>query len=207
MRPRTALIPTVAALALVASACSISRPAVQETTTIPPQTSYVSDVLTLHADGIGPFLVGDDAASVLDGLAAVIGGWDLDSGDDNADVQLPECARGVPRVVSWGSLALVFTSGGDGGIFTSWSYGFDPLTGDSQDLRRLGLETARGIGLGATRTDLASAYRVDISITDLPSIDSAVFQIDANETPHLSGKLDSAGPTGVVDLLQIEPTC
>jgi hypothetical protein len=207
MRPHMTPLHALAALALVASACSISRPGVGETTTIPPLSSPVSDVLTLHAEGIGPFLVGDDAASVVDGLAAVIGGWDLDSADGDSDVQLPECLGATPRIVSWGSLALVFVQRGDRDILASWSYGFDPLTGNSQDLRRLGLETARGIGLGATRTELTTAYRVDISITDIPSIDSAVFEIDANETPHLSGKLDAAGPEGVVDLLQIEPTC
>jgi hypothetical protein len=192
---------------LVASACSISRPLVEPTTTNPNQASPGSGVLALHAEGIGPFLVGDDAAVVIEGLAEIIGGWDVDSADGAIDVQLPACAGAVPRVVSWGSLALVFTPGGEGGVFASWSYGFDPLTGNSQDLRQLGLETERGIGLGATRSDLTEAYRVDLAITDLPSIDSAVFRIDANETPHISGKLDAAGPDGVVDLLQIEPTC
>ncbi len=202
---------TVIALALVGSGCSISRPDVTGTSTVTPSsTPFPADLtadLTLDPDGIGPFSLGDEAVVVLEGISAIIGGWDVDSADDVTGVQLPDCAGGTPRVVAWGSLALVFTGDADREVLTSWSYGFDPLTGNSQDLRQLGLVTAAGIGLESTRAELTDAYGGAISLIDQPSIDSATFTIDADTTPHLSGKLDAAGPGGIVDLIQIEPTC
>ena len=203
----TALIRTVIALALVAAGCSISRLDVQESTTVAPSPTPSPIDLTLAGDGIGPFLLGDEAVLVIEGISAIIGGWDVDSADDVSGVQLPDCTGTNPRLVAWGSLALLFTLDGDRETFTSWTYGFDPLTGSSQDLRRLGLVTAAGIGLGSTRSELTNAYGGAVSLTDKPSIDSAVFTIDGDTTPHLSGKLDAAGPTGIVDLIQTEPMC
>lgn len=205
--PSTSLIRTVVALALVAAGCSISRPDAEETAPFPPAPSPAPIALTLESGSIGPFSFGETASIVIDGISAVIGGPDVDSLDDATVVQLPDCPGTTPRVVAWGSLALVFTGDPDGAVFTSWSYGFDPLTGNSQDLRRLELVTATGIGLGSTRSALIDAYGDAVSIIDEPSIDSALFTIATDETPHLSGKLDAAGPDGVVDLLQTEPTC
>ncbi len=202
-----ALIRTVVALALVAAGCSISRPAAEESTTVVASSVPSPDDLTLEADGIGPFRLGDEAVVVIEGISAIIGGWDVDSADEVAGVQLPGCAGVTPRIVAWGSLALIFTPDAGRGVFTSWSYGFDPLTGNSVDLRRLGLATAADIGLGSTRSELTDAYGDAVSIVDQPSIDSAVFTIDGDATPHLSGKLDAAGPDGLVDLIQTEPTC
>ena len=207
MRSSHRLVLTLAALAVVASGCSIARPTVEESSTDPQPSPPISDVLTLESSGVGPFTVGSEATAVIAGMAEVIGGWDVDSTLEVTTVQLPDCGVVVPRVVSWGSLALVFMPDAVGEVFTSWSYGFDPLTGDSKDLRQLGLETARGIGLGSTRSELVSAYGTNVAITDLRTIDSAVFTVQGNGISRLTGKLDAAGSSGVVDLIQIEPTC
>ncbi len=207
MTPTPARIRVVLALALVAAGCSLSRPDAGETATVAPSSASSPIDLTLAADGIGPFLLGDDAVVVIEGISAIIGGWDVDSANDITGVQLPNCGGTNLRLVAWGSLALVLTGDADREVFTSWSYGFDPLTGNSQDLRQLGLETAAGIGLGSTRVELVDAYGSAISIIDQPAIDSATFTIGQETSPHLSGKLDAAGPTGAVDLLESVPTC
>ncbi|GMQ97618.1 MAG: hypothetical protein BMS9Abin17_0117 [Acidimicrobiia bacterium] len=196
------------AFAMVAAGCTVSQsPLPDTTTTRQPADVPVADELTLHTEGIGPYEVGDEAEFVIAGITNAIGGWDADSSDEASPVQLPECGDASSRVVSWGSLALVFVRGYARETFVSWSFGFDPVSGNSDDLRGLGLRTEAGIGLGATRQELEDAYRAGLEITNQPAIDSAIFAIDKAQEPHLSGKLDSSGPQGIVDLIQIEPTC
>ncbi|GMR02824.1 MAG: hypothetical protein BMS9Abin20_1175 [Acidimicrobiia bacterium] len=208
MRSLGPLSRAITALTLVASGCTIAQPtpATQAPTTSPPIPPVASE-LTLFPDGIGPFTVGDDAGTVIEGITEVVGGWDADSIEEGSAIQVPTCEKGTARVVSWGSLALVFVTGSSSEIFASWSYGFDPVTGNSADLRGLDLRTGEDIGLGSTRGDLVAAYGSRVDITDAFDIQSATFALDGSSDRHLAGKLDAAGPSGVVDLLQIEPTC
>ncbi len=208
MRSLAPLTRAISALALVASGCTISQPTAdtQVPTTSRP-TQAVASELTLAPDGIGPYTVGDDARTVIEGITEVVGGWDADSMEDGNAIQVPTCEQGIARVVSWGSLALVFVAISNGEIFASWSYGFDPVTANSADLRGLDLRTGEDIGLGSTRGDLVTAYGSRVDITDAFEIQNATFAVDGSSDPHLAGKLDAAGPSGVVDLLQIEPTC
>ncbi len=201
---RTPLVGAFLALALVVSACS-STP--EDAASGPGSGTLPVAGPALRSDGIGDFSFGLDAAAVMEGISASIGGWDVDSAEDTAAVLLPECPSGEPRIVAWGSLVLVFVDRSGGDVFTSWSYGFDPLTGNSRDLRGLGLRTTAGIGLGSTRSELVAAYRDTVSIVDRPAVDSALFTIEEGTSPYLAGKLDAAGPTGVVDLLETLPTC
>jgi len=194
--------------AMVAAGCTVTQsPLPDTTTTRQPADVSVADELTLHTEGIGPFEVGDEAEFVIAGITNTIGGWDADSSDEASPVQLPECGADSSRVVSWGSLALVFVRGYARETFVSWSFGFDPISGNSDDLRGLNLQTEAGVGLGTTRQELEAVYGTGLEITDQPDIDSAIFAIDKTQEPHLSGKLDASGPRGVVDLIQIEPTC
>jgi len=196
------------AFALVAAGCTVTRsPPLDTTTRRQPSDVPVADELTLHIEGIGPYEVGDEAEFVIAGITNVIGGWDADSSDEGSPIQLPECETDSSRVVSWGSLALVFVRGYARETFVSWSFGFDPISGNSDDLRGLNLQTEAGVGLGTTRQELEAVYGAGLEITDQPDIDSAIFAIDKTQEPHLSGKLDASGPQGVVDLIQIEPTC
>ncbi len=198
------------ALALLAGACSISQPVVTaepSTTTSLPSGPTPSTDLTLTSDAIGPFAIGDDAETVIAGIAAAIGGWDADSREDASTVAAPECPSGAARVVSWGSLALVFIADVDGERLASWSYGFDPVTANSVDLRNSNLRTREGVGLGSTRRDLVDSYGARVSVTDAYDIASATFVVDGSSDPHMVGKLDAPGDSGVVDFIAIEPTC
>ncbi|MFV2000248.1 MAG: hypothetical protein ACC654_07785 [Acidimicrobiia bacterium] len=196
------------AFAMVAAGCTVTQSPLPDTTTSrQPADVPVADELTLHAEGIGPYEVGDEAEFVIESITNTIGGWDADSSEDGSPVQLPECKTDSSRVVSWGSLALVFVRGYARETFVSWSFGFDPVSGNSDDLRGLDLRTEAGVGLGTTRQELEDAYGTGLEIIDQPDIASATFTVDKPQEPHLSGKLDSSGPQGVVDLIQIEPTC
>jgi len=198
----------VAAFAVLAAGCTVTQSSPRETVpTRQPVDVSVADELTLHAEGIGPYEVGDEAEFVIESITNTIGGWDADSSEEGSPVQLPECTTDSSRVVSWGSLALVFVRGYARETFVSWSFGFDPVSGNSDDLRGLDLRTEAGVGLGATRSELEDAYGTGLEIIDQPDIGSAIFTVDKAQGPHLSGKLDSSGPQGVVDLIQIEPTC
>lgn len=163
--------------------------------------------LVLRPSGIGPFEVGDDAEEVIDGISSRIGGPDADSAEPNSPVEAPACDEGPARLVSWGSLALVFVGEGEDARFLTWSYGFDPLTGGADDRRGLGLTTAEGVGLGTPRPELERVYRGRIVVDDDPSIDIATFAIDADEAEHLEGRLPTTEPDAAVQLLQRVPAC
>jgi len=201
-RPRTALFAT---LAIVASACSIGPQSNPETTATPAAGSPAVD-LVLFTDGIGPFTFGDRADIVIDGLTATVGGWDADSAEADV-VAPPACLDGPGRLVSWGSLVLTFVTRDGTEIFAGWAYGFDPLTANSDDPRKLGLETSQGVGLGSTRSDLAATFGIGLSVIDDTTIDTATFVVGTQEQTQLAGKLDAAGPSGRVDFLETTPGC
>lgn len=187
------------------SACSVSVQSPSDPTTTLALGSPASDLVLLD-DGLGPFIFGDSSAAVIEGVTATIGGWNADS--SNNDVTTARvCVQGQPRIVSWGSLVLTFVEEGGVESFSGWSYGFDPLTGDSEDQRHLGLNTPEGIELGSTRTDLIDVYGSTVSIADDVTLDTASFIVSGGGSTHLAGKLDTAGPGGVVDFLETSPTC
>jgi len=197
-------------LVLVAGACSISPSQVNaetETTASLRAEQPLAVELTLTRDALGPFSVGSDADTVILGVASVIGGWDADSNDDGSTIATPQCTRGAARVVSWGSLVLVFVADTDSEVFAGWSYGFDPVTANSQDLRGSNLVTSEGIGLGSTRSELVEAFGARVDITDAYDIGSATFTVDVSLDRHIVGKLDAPGASGVVDFMATDPTC
>ena len=192
-------------LAMALSACSITQQATPETTSTTAVGSPASD-LVLADNGLGPFQFGDSSAAVIEGVTATVGGWDADSSDNDAIVP-PACDPATVRVVSWGSLVLVFTTRDGTEIFTGWSYGFDPLTGDSYDNRSLGLTTPEGVGLETDRESLIAVYGSTVSIIDDTVLDTARFTVVGTDQIPLEGKLDSAGADGMVDFLESTPGC
>ena len=202
IRPLTCLVTAVLG---ALSACSVTTPAVPESTTSLAARPPASD-LVLRDDGLGPFRFGDSSVTVVDAVTATIGGWDADSNDGDA-VAIPSCAEGRVRIVSWGSLVLVFVEQSGAEVFTGWSYGFDPLTGNSDDHRGLGLTTSEGIMLGSDSQDLIEAYGPAVSITDDTDLDTATFVVSSSGPTRLAGRLDRTGPMGSVDYLETTPGC
>jgi hypothetical protein len=192
-------------LAMALSACSITQQETLEATLATAAGSPASDLVLLD-NGLGPFQFGDSSAAVIEGVTATVGGWDADSSDNDA-IDPPSCEPAMVRVVSWGSLVLVFTTRGGTEVFTSWSYGFDPLTGDSFDNRALGLTTPEGVGLGTDRASLIDVYGSAVSIVEDTVLDTATFKVAEIDQTLLEGKLDRAGAGGMVDFLETTPSC
>lgn len=198
-------IPLFCALVVALSACSITQQATPDTTSTTAFGSPASDLVLLN-NGLGPFQFGDSGAAVIEGVTATVGGWDADSSDNDAIVP-PLCNPAVVHAVSWGSLVLTFTTRDGVEVFTSWSYGFDPLTGDSFDNRGLGLTTPEGVGLDTDRESLNQVYGSAVSITDDTVLDTARFTVAGTDRTQLGGKLDGAGADGKVDFLETTPGC
>lgn len=199
------LVLLLSTLAIALSACAITQQASPETASTTAAGSPASDLVLLY-DGLGPFQFGDGSAAVIEGVTATVGGWDADSSDNDAIVP-PSCDPVTVRAVSWGSLVLVFTTRDGTQVFTGWSYGFDPLTGDSFDNRALGLTTPEGVGLDTGREDLIEVYGSAVSIIDDTVLDTARFTVAGTDQILLEGKLDSAGAGGMVDFLESTPGC
>lgn len=197
------LLLTLVAIGL--SACSIAQEVTPNSTTSlalgPPSAD-----LALLGDGIGPFRFGDIAEAVIEGITATIGGWNADSATNDA-ITPPVCEDGQTHSVAWGSLVLSFVERDGADTFTHWAYGFDPLTGNSDDNRQLGLTTTQGIGLGSVRDDLIGAYGPAVSIADDSELNTAAFVVSGNAETHITGKLNIAGPSGTVDFLETTPDC
>ena len=187
------------------AACSVAQELIPDTTTSlalgPPSVELV-----LLDDGLGPFRFGDIAEAVVEGVTATIGGWNADSGTNDA-ITPPVCEDRQSHSVAWGSLVLSFVERDGVDTFINWAYGFDPMTGNSDDNRHLGLTTPEGIGLGSVRNDLVRTYGPNVSITDDTELNTAVFMVSGNAETHIAGKLNSAGPSGTIDFLETTPDC
>lgn len=183
-------------LAVVVAACS---GIVEQSESAPP-------ALELRVDGLGPYRIGDPFDLVVDGVAADLGGWDADSADPPSQVLVPDCG-GPTRLVSWGNLILLFVGEAGSETFFTWSYGFDPVTGNANDLRALGLTTAEGVGLGDPLDVLEAAYGDDITVAFDQAADLTTFTIDADAAEHLAGRFDGHPPEGVVQLIERVPSC
>ncbi len=163
--------------------------------------------LVLLADGIGPFRIGSPADEVVDGLSRQIGGFDADSSEEDSRVLVPTCDDLSTRLVSWGNLVLLFVTEGAAETFYTWSYGFDPVTGNAEDSRDLRLKTDEGLGLTSTRPDLVDLYGSRVTIVDLPAIDLATYTIDPANSEHLAGNLESVDADARVQLIERIPNC
>lgn len=163
--------------------------------------------LTLLPTGIGIFDVGLPADEVIEGVSAQVGGPDADSADRDDSIPIPDCGIPDVRIVSWGSLILVFAGDAPEAAFVTWSYGFDPRTGNSEDLRQLGLVTDTGVGLGTLRPDVERIYGSRLDVVDDTVIDLASFAIDGDESEHLGGRFPTTDPNAPVQYLERVPTC
>lgn len=194
---QTRILLVVAGMLALTSACS---------STGVPGDGPASE-LDLRADGIGRHLVGQPADEVIVGVSGEIGGPDGDSNDSDTPLRVPDCGSPGTRVVSWGNLVLFFVDRSDASVFATWSYGFDPITGNAQDIRGLGLTTPAGIGLGSTRADLTAAHGSSVDFSPDVDLDLETFTIDATEDEYLSGRLTSLEPDATVQFLERQPAC
>lgn len=163
--------------------------------------------LALRASGIGSYDVGLPAELVIEGISSQIGGSDADSTEPDSSVIVPDCGVASVRLVSWGNLVLFFSGEEPDSPFLTWSYGFDPVTASADDVRRLGLVTDEGIGLGSPRADVERAYRGRIVILDDTLIDVSTFTIDGDEAEHLTGRFPTTDPDEAVQYLERAPAC
>ncbi len=163
--------------------------------------------LVLRASGIGSYDVGMPADRVIEGMSSEIGGPDADSTETGSSVIVPDCGVASVRLVSWGNLVLFFSGEEPDSPFLTWSYGFDPVTGNADDLRQLGLVTDVGIGLGSPRAEVERAYLGRILIQDDDLVDVSTFTIDGDEAEHLTGGFPTTDPDDAVQYLERAPAC
>ena len=194
---RTRILLVLAALLAVVAACS----------TAGDSSGGGASDLELRPDGIGRYTVGQPADEVIAGVSGAIGGPDADSTDADTPLLIPDCGATGTRVVSWGNLVLFFVDRGAASVFATWSYGFDPVTGNADDVRRLSLVTAEGIGLGASRADLMAAYGSDVVFSPDAALDLETFSIDGSEPEFISGRLPSVASDATIQLLERQPAC
>ena len=205
MRPNRPVILLLSALVMSMAGCSLTTAPSEEAPPSVAAGSNTSDLL-LHNDGLGPFRFGDSAEAVIDALTSTIGGWDADSRESDVGT-IPTCEAGQGRQVLWGSLVLTFVERAGSEAFSSWAYGFDPLTGNTDDTRGLGLATPEGIGLGTTRSELIDIYGSTVSFVDDAVLDTTSFLVSGNEPTQLGGNLDATNLGGTIDFLETTPTC
>lgn len=202
MHARTIAISLSVLLVTAAAGCGASDPESDTTTSSP-----ASNLLVLGPDGIGPFRIGADTDAVIEGISSEIGGWSADSDEGENTIPLPSCQGGSTRLVAWDNLVLLFSGPEGASTFHSWTYGFDPVTGNAEDVRKLGLRTVDGIGLGTTRTQVEAALENRVTIVDDPTIDVATFTIDGTDATHVSGRFPDLGADTRVQTLASEPGC
>lgn len=194
---RTRILLVLAALLGVVAACSSAD----------NTSDRSASELDLQPDGIGRYTVGQPADEVIAGISTQIGGPDGDSIDSDTLLQVPDCGSPGTRVVSWGNLVLFFVDRNGSSVFATWSYGFDPITGNAQDARGLDLTTPDGIGLGSTRDDLTAAYGHSVDFSPDIDLDLETFSINASRDEYLSGRLTSLESDATVQFLERQPAC
>lgn len=202
MSARAIAISLFVVLATFVVGCSASEPGPDVPTSRAP-----SNDLVLRPDGVGPFRVGDDAESVIEGISAEIGGWSIDSSEGLSTIPLPRCPGESTRLVAWDNLVLLFSGPEGATTLHSWTYGFDPVTGNTEDARQLGLRTDDGIGLGTLRTEVEAVLGPRVTIVDDPTIDVATFTIDGADAFHVSGRFPDLDAVAGVQTLSSEPGC
>lgn len=193
MRPRTALTTLAVLLALVASACSGNGDAA---------STGRAEGLELTTTGLGRHTIGAPFEDVRDDIASRFGGWDVDSFEPNHNVHVPDCGGPITRLLSWGNFIVLFSGDEEDLRFVTWTYGFNPQTGGTEDARDLNLRTNRGIGLGATMSEVEDAHGADVGFDEAPEVGGALVTIGSPSADHMSGRLDPN-----LSLLELEPTC
>ena len=193
MSRKNVTVTLVAAVCLVAAGCSSGD----------GSTGIVGEpTFTLTADGIGDFVVGDPFDQVSTDLEARFGGTDVDSFEETTEVFVPSCDGDVTRLLSWGNFIVLFTGDADDLRLATWTYGFDPITGSSEDIRQLNLKTTAGIGLGATRQEIERAYGSDATFTASEAAGGEYLEISDSGEAQLVGRLSPD-----LTLLELAPTC
>lgn len=165
--------------------------------------------LALNSDGLGDVLLGFPPDVVTADISALFGEPDLDSGWIPADENLFGSCPGVSmRAVGWGSLVTIFINEGTdplGERFYTYTYGYDYADNEGGvDPRGLGLSTENGIGLGATVTDLETAYGSALRISGDVELD--IWSFVVADSP-LRGLITGPDPTDTVTLLELSPGC
>jgi hypothetical protein len=173
--------------------------------------------LIISSAGIGTVEVGQPPAAAIDELIDWIGGPDADSSWIDADSDLyGRCPAAKMRAVGWGSLYLFFTADEEAttdnehivGHFFTYSYGFDFSRNEGgTDPRELGLATAEGIGLGATRSDLRLAYGDELTETYDEVADTWAWEVGPTEPAFMRGLLSGPDADATVVLIERAPGC
>ena len=143
---------------------------------------------------------GDPADAVVAALTALLGEPTEDTGWVDP-FQIGTCAGNELRRVSWDSLAVLFGDNGTPGSRQFFSYSY----GDVTDLAAepVGLFTPAGIGIGASVTDLRTAYpEVQIAAGEDGLFESSFYVDDT-----LAGLLTGPADTDLVTVVFGGPFC
>jgi len=189
-----------AVVALAATACSTTA------ANAPP----TDDVVILDAEGLLPFPIGAPPEPMIEEISETLGGPDRDSSWIGADSPYGLCPGDAMRAVGWGSLFVFFVRDGEGDgaeTFHSWTYGFDFQTGDQGDPRRLGLVTARGIGLGSTRAEVMATHQAEVEFSEELAAEIWSFSIGGGADPHIRGIFSGPEDDAVVTFIERVPGC
>ena len=150
---------------------------VAATTTLPPAAGIV-----LGSDGLGVVAFGTSPEDTTAILTAELGaGPDVDTGwIDAFDNPYGTCPPPEVRGIEWGMLVTVHTRAetdfASAGTEHFFSYTYAPQP-SKPGAGPHGLETAEGIGLGSSRTQLLAAYGDRVQIFD-DDVFGTFFQID-----------------------------
>jgi hypothetical protein len=165
-------------------------------------TGIVETDFRLTSSGFGDFVVGDPYELVSADLNRRFGGADVDSFDATTEVFVPQCRGQITRLESWGNFIVLYTGTTDDLGLATWTYGFDPVTGSSNDTRGLELRTDADIGLGATRDEIIAAYGAEVSFSFSEALGGETVTIGDTDRSHLVGTVRE----GLI-LLELAPTC
>jgi hypothetical protein len=156
------------------------------------------DALRLSVAGIGPLGFGDTADGVLGVFAASLGQPDADSGTFASLGEWGTCSGDIVRGVQWGPFTAVTRwQGSLGEVF----YGFrlDGRVGGGNQ-QAGALQTASGLRLGSTVTDLESMFFGTFDVVFGTSVEDGAdtFELRDGGNLVLWGPISAAAPDGTV---------
>jgi hypothetical protein len=182
----------VAVVALAVAALALGRPSglsSQPAASVPALLSEPAGVpgagLVLAPDGLGPVSFGEDAETVIGRLTELLGAPVADG------PQPCESETDQVRWVRWGNLGTAYPDGRFGGYIIGIYY-----PPDSPELR---VETAEGVALRATATELEAAYGDRLSWT---SQEESGFGQPVDGFGIDGFTLDDPAPTGLGGFLE-----
>lgn len=196
--PTTSVAPTTTTAAPTTTSTSSTS-----TTAPPPHIEPVGeplalDALRLSVAGIGPLGFGDPADGVLGVFAASLGQPDADSGTFASLGEWGTCPGDIVRGVQWGPFTAVTRwQGSMGEVF----YGFrldGRVGGESKQAGAL--QTASGLRLGSTVTDLESMFfgTFDVVLGTSAEDGADTFELRDGGNLILWGPISAATPDGTV---------